>query len=45
VFLRWAQAVLIPVTFAVLFGYALTLLVDMLEKHARLPEAVGAALT
>jgi predicted PurR-regulated permease PerM len=45
VFLRWAQAVLIPVTFAVLFSYALTPLVAMLKKHARPPKAVGAALT
>ena len=45
VFLRWAQAVLITLTFAVLFSYALTPVVDMLKKHARLPKAVGAALT
>jgi predicted PurR-regulated permease PerM len=45
VFLRWAQAVLIPITFAVLFSYALTPVVDMLERNAKLPKAIGAALT
>jgi len=45
VFLRWAQAVLIPITFAVLFSYALTPVVDVLKRNAKLPKAVGAALT
>ena len=45
VFLRWAQEVLIPITFAVLLSYALTPVVDWLRRKARLPKAVGAALT
>jgi predicted PurR-regulated permease PerM len=45
VFLRWAQAVLIPITFAVLLSYALTPVVDWLKRNAKLHKAVGAALT
>ena len=45
VFLHWAQAVLIPITFAVLLSYALTPVVDWLERRARLHKAIGAALT
>lgn len=44
VFLRWAQAVLIPITFAVLFSYALTPLVNALKRNAKLHKAVGAAV-
>lgn len=45
VFLRWAQEVLIPITFAMLLSYALTPVVDWLKRNARLHKAVGAALT
>lgn len=45
VFTHWAQAVLIPITFAVLLSYALTPVVNWLERHARLHKAIGAALT
>ena len=45
VFLHWAQAVLIPITLAILLSYALTPVVRWLEKAARLPKAIGAALT
>lgn len=45
VFLRWAQEVLIPITFAILLSYALTPVVDWLKRKARLHKAVGAALT
>jgi predicted PurR-regulated permease PerM len=44
VFLRWAQAVLIPITFAVLFSYALTPVVNALKRNAKLHKALGAAL-
>jgi predicted PurR-regulated permease PerM len=44
VFLRWAQAVLIPITFALLLSYALTPVVDWLKRNAKLHKAVGAAL-
>lgn len=44
VFLHWAQAVLIPITFAVLLSYALTPIVDWFERHIKLHKAVGAAL-
>jgi predicted PurR-regulated permease PerM len=44
VFLRWAQAVLIPITLAVLFSYALTPVVNALKRNAKLHKAVGAAL-
>ena len=40
-----ARAVFIPVTIAVLASYALTPVVDWLKRTARLPKAVGAALT
>ena len=43
--LYWARAVFIPVTIAVLASYALTPVVDWLKERARLPKAVGAALT
>jgi predicted PurR-regulated permease PerM len=45
VFLHWAQAVLIPITLAIMLTYALTPVVGWLRKRARLPKAVGAALT
>lgn len=45
VFLRWAQEVLIPITFSVLLSYALTPVVDWLKKSVGLHKAVGAALT
>lgn len=45
VFLRWAQVVLIPITFAVLLSYALTPVVDWLQRRAKLHKAIGAALT
>jgi predicted PurR-regulated permease PerM len=45
VFLRWAQEVLIPITFAVLLSYALTPVVDWLRRKAKLHKAVGAAFT
>jgi hypothetical protein len=45
VFLHWAQAVLIPIVFAVLLSYALTPVVDWLKRRAKLHKAVGAALT
>lgn len=44
-FLHWAQAVLIPITLALLLSYALTPVVGWLRKRARLPKAAGAALT
>ncbi len=44
-FLRWAQEVLIPITFAVMLSYALTPVVDWLRRKAKLHKAVGAALT
>lgn len=43
--LFWARAVFIPVTIAVLASYALTPVVDWLKRSARVPKAVGAALT
>ena len=45
VFIRWAQDVLIPITFAVMLSYALTPVVNWLKRIAKLPKAVGAALT
>jgi len=45
VLLHWAQAVLIPITFAVLLSYALTPVVDWLKRNLKLHKAVGAALT
>jgi predicted PurR-regulated permease PerM len=45
VFLHWAQAVLIPITLAIMLSYALTPVVGWLKKRARLPKAAGAALT
>src|SRR5664279_1652262 len=45
VFLHWAQAVLIPITFSVFLSYALTPIVNWLKRHAKLPKAVGAAAT
>ncbi|MEP6702420.1 MAG: AI-2E family transporter [Betaproteobacteria bacterium] len=44
VFLRWAEAVLVPITFAVLAGYALMPMVRWLKRHAKLPEAISAAV-
>lgn len=45
VFLRWAQEVLIPITFSVLLSYALTPVVDWLKRKAKLHKAVGAGVT
>ncbi len=45
VFLHWAQAVLIPITLSVFLSYALTPIVDWLQRKAKLPKAVGAAAT
>ena len=45
VFLHWAQAVFIPITFSLLLSYALTPVVDWLRRAARLPKFIGAALT
>jgi predicted PurR-regulated permease PerM len=44
-FLQWAQAVLIPITFSVFLSYALTPIVNWLKRKAKLPKAVGAAAT
>jgi predicted PurR-regulated permease PerM len=41
VFLNWAQAVLIPITFAVLLSYALTPVVDWLKRNVKLHKAIG----
>jgi predicted PurR-regulated permease PerM len=43
--LFFARAVFIPITVAVVASYALTPVVDWLEKKARLPKAVGAGVT
>src|SRR5450432_354902 len=43
--LYFAKAVLIPITIAVMASYALTPIVDWLKRKARLPKAVGAAIT
>ncbi len=45
VFLHWAQPVLIPITLSVFLSYALTPIVDWLQRKAKLPKAVGAAAT
>jgi predicted PurR-regulated permease PerM len=45
VFLHWAQAVFIPIVFALLLSYALTPIVNWLKKNAKLHKAVGAAMT
>lgn len=45
VFMHWAQAVLIPITFAILLSYALTPVVDWLKRNLGLHKAIGAALT
>ncbi len=45
VFFRWAQEVLIPITFAILLSYTLTPVVEWLKRRAKLHKAVGAALT
>jgi Predicted permease len=45
VFLQWAQAVLIPITLSVFLSYALTPIVNWLQRKAQLPKAVGAAAT
>jgi predicted PurR-regulated permease PerM len=44
-FLLLARAVFIPITIAVLTSYALTPVINSLERFARLPKALGAALT
>ncbi len=43
--LYWARAVFIPIAIAVLASYTLTPVVDFLKEKARLPKAIGAALT
>ena len=45
VFLHWAQAVVIPITFSVFLSYALTPIVNWLQRKAKLPKAIGAAAT
>jgi predicted PurR-regulated permease PerM len=45
VFLQWAQAVVIPITFSVFMSYTLTPIVNWLKRRAKLPKAVGAAAT
>ena len=45
VFLQWAQAVLIPITLSVFLSYALTPIVNWLQRKAQLPKSVGAAAT
>jgi predicted PurR-regulated permease PerM len=45
VFLHWAQAVLIPITFSVFLSYALTPIVNWLQRKAKLPKVLGAAAT
>ncbi len=45
VFLHWAQAVIIPITFSVFMSYALTPVVNWLKRKAKLPKAVGAGAT
>lgn len=44
-FLSFAQAVFIPITVAVLTSYALTPVVDWMNRRGRVPKTVGAALT
>jgi predicted PurR-regulated permease PerM len=44
-FLHWAQAVFIPITLAVFLSYALTPIVNWLQRKAKLPKAAGAAAT
>jgi predicted PurR-regulated permease PerM len=44
-FLFVARAVVIPIAIAILASYALTPIVDWLKRNARLPKALGAALT
>jgi hypothetical protein len=41
VFLRWAQAVFIPIALAVFLSYALTPVVDWLKRYAKLHKAIG----
>jgi len=43
--LYWARGVFIPIAIAVLASYTLTPVVDFLKERARLPKAIGAALT
>lgn len=45
VFMHWAQAVLIPITFSVFMSYALKPIVNWLERRAKLPKVIGAAAT
>ena len=45
VFLHWAQAVFIPITFSVFLSYSLKPIVNWLQRRAKLPKAVGAAAT
>ena len=44
-FLYLARAVFIPITISVLASYALTPIVDWLERRAKLPKPLGAGLT
>jgi predicted PurR-regulated permease PerM len=45
VFLHWAQAVMIPITLSVFLSYALKPIVNWLERKAKLPKVIGAAVT
>src|ERR1700680_5129376 len=45
VFLHWAQAVMIPITLSVFLSYALKPVVNWLQRKAKLPKAIGAAVT
>ena len=45
VFLHWAQAVMIPITLSVFLSYALKPIVNWLQRKAKLPKVVGAAVT
>jgi predicted PurR-regulated permease PerM len=42
--LRWASPVLVPLTLGLMFSYALTPVVNGLERVCRLPRALGAGL-
>jgi predicted PurR-regulated permease PerM len=45
VFLHWAQAVMIPITLSVFLSYTLKPIVNWLQRKAKLPKVVGAAVT
>ncbi|MDC8773385.1 AI-2E family transporter [Roseateles albus] len=42
--LRWASSVLVPLTLGLMFSYALTPMVDGLQRRCHLPRVLGAAL-